>query len=142
MWRSLAALAFWAAGVRAATPPVFNHKLHAPIGLACTLCHSGAEKAARAGMPPASRCLVCHKGTLNLSANARPFRAEYDNLPDYVRFSHARHARGKVACKECHGDVSKQEQTEPANALNMHACVDCHTAHKATVACGVCHRIR
>ena len=142
MWRSLAAVALWTAAVWAEAPPVFSHKLHAPIGLACTSCHAGAEKAARAGMPPASRCLFCHKGTLKLAANARPFKAEYDNLPDYVRFSHARHARGKVGCAECHGEVSRQDETEPANALNMKACVDCHTARKATVACGACHSIR
>ena len=135
-------MAFWAAAVQAEAPPVFDHKLHAPIGLACTLCHAGAEKAARAGMPAAARCLTCHKGTMKLAPGSRPFHAEYDNLPDYVRFSHARHARGKLGCVECHGEVNRQDQTEPANALNMKACVDCHTARKATVACGVCHSIR
>jgi hypothetical protein len=139
--RYLAAILFLAA-MRAESPPWFSHKLHAPIALACTSCHAGAEKAARAGMPPASRCLVCHKGVLKLRANERPFHAEYDNLPDYVRFSHARHAQGKLGCADCHGDVGRQEQTEPANALNMKACMDCHTQRKATVACGVCHSIR
>ena len=79
---------------------------------------------------------------LKLQPNARPFEAEYDNLPDYVRFSHARHARRKIGCPECHGDVTRQDETEPANALNMKACVDCHEQRKATVACGVCHSIR
>ena len=120
----------------------FSHKRHAPIGMACTSCHAGAEKSVRAGMPAAARCLVCHKGTLKLAAKARPFQAEYDNLPDYVRFSHARHARAKIGCAECHGAVNAQEQTEPAIALNMKACVDCHTQHDAKIACGVCHSIR
>jgi len=120
----------------------FSHKRHAPIGMECTSDHAGAEKSARAGMPAAARCLVCHKGTLKLAPGVRPFQAEYDNLPDYVRFSHARHARGKIGCPECHGDVKAQEQTEPAQALNMKACIDCHTRHAAKVVCGVCHSIR
>jgi hypothetical protein len=79
---------------------------------------------------------------LKLRANKRPFQAEYDNLPDYVRFSHARHARGKVGCVECHGEVSRQDETEPANSLNMPACIACHEQRKVTVACGVCHSVR
>jgi hypothetical protein len=132
----------WVAIACAETPPWFSHKLHAPIGLACTSCHAGAEKAARAGMPPASRCLSCHQGTFKLAPDSRPFQAEYDNLPDYVRFSHARHARGKVGCAECHGDVTRHDETEPANALNMNACMECHTRRKASVACGVCHKVK
>ena len=142
MPRSLAAILLWTAVMRAESPPWFSHKLHAPIALVCTSCHAGAQKTARAGMPPASRCLTCHKGTMKLRANARPFRPEFDNLPDYVRFSHVRHARGKVGCTDCHGAVNNEEQTGPANALNMKACVDCHTERKVTVACGVCHSIR
>src|SRR5437764_13559674 len=89
-------LALFSIGARAESPPWFSHKLHAPIGMACTSCHAGAEKASRAGMPPAARCLACHKGALKLRANSRPFQAEYDNLPDYVRFSNMRHACGKI----------------------------------------------
>jgi Cytochrome c3 len=130
-------------GICAAPAQVwFSHKRHAPIGMACTSCHTGGEKSGRAGMPAAARCLNCHKGTLKLAAKVRRFQAEYDNLPEYVRFSHARHARGKIGCAECHGDVTVQEQTEPARALNMKACVDCHTRHGAKIACGVCHSIR
>jgi hypothetical protein len=142
MGRKLATVVLWLAVMRAEAPPWFSHKLHAPIRLACTSCHAGAERLPRAGMPRAARCLTCHKTTLKLQPNARPFEAEYDNLPDYVRFSHARHARAKIGCAECHGDVTRQDQTEPANALNMKACMDCHTERKATVACGVCHSIR
>jgi hypothetical protein len=120
----------------------YSHKRHAAMGTACTSCHAGAEKSARAGMPAAARCLVCHKGKLKLAAKVGRFAAEYDNLPDYVRFSHARHARGKIGCAECHGDVAAQDQTEPAQALNMKTCMDCHTQRRATIACGVCHSVR
>src|SRR5690348_7288587 len=91
----------WAA-IAQAEPPWFSHKLHAPIGMACTSCHAGAEKSARAGMPSAARCLTCHKGSFNLAPGSHPFHADYDNLPEYVHFSHAKHARGKIGCVECH----------------------------------------
>src|SRR5579883_1530299 len=129
------------ASAQAAELPWFSHKQHAPVAKVCTSCHAGAEKSARAGMPSGARCLTCHKGQFQLAATAR-FQSEYDNLPDYVRFSHVKHARGKVPCSECHGEVTLQDQTEPAKALNMKTCMDCHTKWKATVACGVCHSIR
>ena len=129
----------------------FNHKRHAALELPCAQCHTGAEKTRRAGMPVAGRCLLCHKAMTatspalrrlrKLSAAARPFRAQYDNLPDYVIFSHAWHARAKIGCAVCHGKVNEQEQTEPANALNMKACVDCHQAHGAKTACRLCHNL-
>lgn len=142
MLRNLAGALLSMAMMLAAEPPWFSHKLHANVMGACTSCHRGAEKSARAGMPAASRCLACHKGTLQLRSNSHPFQAEYDNLPDYVRFSHARHARGKVPCQECHGDATRQDETEPSKALNMKTCMDCHTQWKASVACGACHSIR
>src|SRR5438132_9192998 len=91
----------------------FSHKRHAALELQCTHCHAGAEKTRRAGMPAAGRCLLCHKAMAQtspvlqrlrkLSATARPFRAQYDNLPEYVIFSHMRHAQAKIGCGACHG---------------------------------------
>ena len=129
----------------------FSHKRHAAFELACTHCHASAERAARAGMPAAGRCLECHRSLpettpalrrlRKLSPAARPFAPQYDNLPDYVIFSHARHARAKAGCAVCHGDVAAQDQTGPANALNMKACVDCHRERGASTACRLCHRV-
>jgi len=129
----------------------FNHKRHAALKLECTYCHATAEKSIRAGMPAAGRCLLCHKTMPQtspvlkrlgkLAEEARPFHAEYDNLPDYVIFSHARHARTKLGCAGCHGNVWTQERTEPARALNMKACVDCHKSHQAKVVCVLCHEL-
>jgi hypothetical protein len=129
----------------------FNHKRHAALKLECAYCHATAEKSIRAGMPAAGRCLLCHKTMPQtspvlkrlgkLAEEARPFHAEYDNLPDYVIFSHARHARAKLGCAECHGNVWTQERTEPARALNMKACVDCHKSHQAKVVCVLCHEL-
>jgi Cytochrome c7 and related cytochrome c len=129
----------------------FSHQRHAGLKLPCTHCHSTAHKGARAGMPAAGKCLECHqamaettpvlKRLRQLPPTAYPFHAQYDNLPDYVIFSHVRHARAKIRCEACHGNVTEQAQTEPANALNMKACVDCHQAHAARTKCRSCHRV-
>ena len=129
----------------------YSHKRHAALKLPCANCHATAEKESRAGMPAAGRCLECHqampettpvlKALRKLSAGQRPFQAQYDNLPDYVIFSHAKHARGKVECAACHGNITEQERTEPANALNMKACMDCHAARGATTKCRLCHHV-
>jgi hypothetical protein len=129
----------------------FNHKRHAALKLECTYCHAAAEKGVRAAMPDAGRCLLCHKTMaatspvlkrlVKLPSSARPFHAEYDNLPDYVIFSHARHARARLGCAGCHGNLWEQARTEPAKALNMKACVDCHKSHGAKVVCTMCHEL-
>src|SRR6266542_643139 len=149
----LVGLVLLAAAAAAAEEPDewFSHRRHAVLNLPCTYCHATAERAVRAGMPAAGRCLQCHKAMpqtsavlqrlRKLSPAARPFQAQYDNLPDYVIFSHARHARAKIACAVCHGNVTEQERTEPANALNMKACVDCHQAKGARTRCRLCHRL-
>lgn len=120
-----------------AAGPWFSHKRHAPLKLECMSCHAGAQKSVRAGMPPAARCHACHQAMVL----RRPFQAEYDNLPDYVIFSHGRHAQAKIECAACHGDVTRQDQPGPSSALNMKACVDCHKAHNAKVACNLCHEL-
>src|SRR5262249_1560697 len=121
------------------------------LKLECTWCHAGALKFIRAGMPAAQRCQLCHKTMpastarlrklVQLPPAARPFHAEYDTLPDFVIFSHARHPRGNISCRECHGDVAQKDEMEPALAMNMKACIDCHEAKRAKVVCRLCHRL-
>lgn len=151
MW--LFALVLLATATAAAQEPEewFSHKRHAVLNLPCTYCHATAEKALRAGMPAAGKCQQCHKAMpestpvlkrlRRLAPAAKPFHAQYDNLPDYVNFSHARHARGRIGCAVCHGKVTEQAQTEPANALNMKACVDCHISRGAKTECRLCHTV-
>jgi c(7)-type cytochrome triheme protein len=138
--RRVAAILLAVAAMAAAADdsvPWFSHKRHAGLEMTCVSCHDKAPKSTRAGMPPASRCLSCHKLKFTSS---HPFPAEYDNLPGYVIFSHARHLRAKVECADCHGDVNRQERTEPARVLNMPACLACHQARDATAACKACHK--
>ena len=118
--------------------PWFSHKQHAGLDLACLSCHQTAQKSVRAGMPAASRCLTCHRFKFS---SPRPFQAEYDNLPDYVIFSHAVHGRARVDCEACHGKVNGQDRTEPAQTLNMPACLKCHEARGARTNCKLCHKL-
>jgi Cytochrome c7 and related cytochrome c len=62
-------------------------------------------------------------------------------LPDFVFFSHAKHAAAKIGCDRCHGDVWQQAVIRPVLAMKMSACVDCHKARQATVVCTKCHEL-
>ena len=60
-------------------------------------------------------------------------------LPDFVNFSHARHAGANIDCAQCHGDVFSMDVMEPHLAMRMKACVDCHKANGAAATCTTCH---
>lgn len=62
-------------------------------------------------------------------------------LPEFVFFSHAKHATGKVQCKSCHGDVLRQDTVNAEQPLKMKWCVDCHKQTKATIVCNNCHEL-
>ena len=111
----------------------FSHTRHAPLHLKCVSCHAGAESSERATFPDAQKCQGCHA-----ALEIRPPKPVYV-LPDFVFFSHAKHAAAKVGCETCHGDVWRQDPTTPFLAMKMKACVDCHKTNKAAVACNLCH---
>lgn len=117
----------------------FSHTRHAPLRLKCVSCHAGAESSERASFPDAGKCQVCHT-TLELPKDAKmvPEKPAYV-LPDFVFFSHAKHAAAKVSCETCHGDVWRQDPVMPFLAMKMKACIDCHKANKVAVACNLCH---
>ncbi|HEU0121020.1 MAG TPA: cytochrome c3 family protein [Bryobacteraceae bacterium] len=121
----------WAEG------PVFSHKRHANVNLACTFCHKSAARAERAGFPAWKTCATCHP---DKREETIPSQRVY-RLPDFVFFSHVRHVAAKTECSVCHGDVKTQEKIELAQPLKMAVCVDCHKANKATVACTACHEL-
>ena len=53
------------------------------------------------------------------------------NLPDYVFFSHAQHARvGKVQCQTCHGEITAMDQVKQFAELSMGWCINCHRQTK------------
>src|SRR5258708_30932276 len=82
----------------------FTHKRHAELNLKCTFCHKGAETAERATFPGWKTCNSCHA---EWSEQAIPSRRVY-KVPDFVFFSHGRHAAGDVACAACPGAVEPQ----------------------------------
>lgn len=133
-------------------PVPFSHKKHAPLKLACTHCHARAEKAEKAGFPAASQCMVCHvavkrespdvRRLATLPRDARPFpSSRVWRIPDFVFFSHARHAAAKVECASCHGPVAERDEVQADPAPSMKFCVDCHKARQATITCTACHEL-
>jgi hypothetical protein len=62
-------------------------------------------------------------------------------LPDFVFFSHAKHATGKVACGECHGPVEDRDALAAEIVHNMKTCMNCHAVRKASNKCHVCHEL-
>lgn len=117
--------------------PGFSHKRHAEVQLACTFCHKGAATGDRAGFPGWKTCATCH---VELAERVIPSGRVY-RLPDFVFFSHGKHAAGKVACAACHGEMKTQATVGLFRSTKMAACVECHKENRATVACNACHEL-
>jgi hypothetical protein len=103
----------------------------------CRYCHAGADRGASAGLPSTQQCVVCHT-RLWLSSNLfAPVRrslatgqpiawARVTQLPAFVYFDHAMHARKGVGCETCHGRVDTMRTVRQVAPLTMTWCVDCH----------------
>jgi hypothetical protein len=120
-----------------AEPEPFSHKRHAELNLQCTFCHKTAVTAERAAFPAWKTCHTCHT---EKAEQPIPSRRVY-KLPDFVFFSHARHAAAKVECAACHGDLKAQDRIELHRSTKMAACVGCHKETKASIVCTVCHEL-
>ncbi|MBI4511439.1 MAG: cytochrome c3 family protein [Deltaproteobacteria bacterium] len=160
--RLVVACAALLVGCSEAPPPEqpipFNHEIHGKKAkLTCLDCHSGATERARAGFPSTQSCLFCHvkpqgdKPTKNerlvrdVVAREGQIRwVQVNRNPGHVHFSHAMHVvAGKLACVQCHGDVSKWKEPpkSPSPELStMEACMDCHRLEGASNNCRVCHK--
>jgi len=115
----------------------FSHKKHAALKQKCTSCHQEAERADRAGFPALAQCKTCH---VDIAERKIPLQLVHE-LPDFVFFSHGRHAAAKTECSRCHGNVAAQEIVTVQQPLKMKWCVDCHKQNKAAVACNTCHEL-
>jgi hypothetical protein len=140
-------------------PIAFSHTRHL-VGekspkLACTECHTGAERQAVAGLPSLDRCLQCHmkpqsdrkeeRAVREAAARGGPFAwTQVTRNPGHVYFSHAAHTTGAhIACAGCHGDVvgwTAPPSSPDLRLENMSLCVDCHREHAAPTSCRTCHR--
>lgn len=148
---AVAPQSFWASTYAPEQPINFSHRDHVRgDGLACALCHSGARRAAFAGMPPVARCMGCHKyvlpdnpGVLLLTrywnAGATIPWVKVNTLPRFVHFNHEAHVLAHVDCAHCHGDVADMSRVARTAPLTMGWCVDCHRAARAPDDCLTCH---
>lgn len=136
-------------------PVSFSHYVHTKEHkIKCVNCHRGAETQMRAGIPNTDYCSMCHSTLINptskrekviyqiVKSNKTIQWRTYNNLPDYVYFSHRRHVKlGKLECTACHGDMTGQ--TSPAlknfSPIKMQFCFNCHEAKGITTDCGNCH---
>ncbi len=96
--------------------------------------------------------MVCHEGVARTSPAIRRLAGLHKEggavewvriyrVPDYVFFSHGRHARAKVECESCHGPVARREALEKEKRTDMRSCMACHKARGASIACQVCHEL-
>jgi hypothetical protein len=132
----MSVLLFFLTALLAAAPP-FSHKTHAPLKLKCVQCHAGAEKQERATFPSLDNCRVCHP---SMERRVIPSQRLY-KVPDFVVFSHNRHAAAKLECATCHGEVYQQAELKVERPTHMKACMDCHKEHKANNTCTACHEL-
>jgi hypothetical protein len=119
-------------------PIQFSHERHvAGNGLDCRYCHTAAETAAAAGIPPTKTCMNCHSQIHASSPYLEPVRSSYANdvsihwvkvhdLPDFVYFNHSIHLNKGVGCTTCHGQVDQMPLVWTVNNLQMEWCLDCH----------------
>jgi hypothetical protein len=148
---------------RAIEQPVeFDHRHHVrDDGIACLYCHEGAERNARAGIPPTELCMGCHGQIWPRSELLAPVRASYFekepipwrrvySMPDFVYFHHGVHTQGGIGCADCHGRVEDMARVYRATPMTMLFCLECHrdppgptdfgNALTSLTTCSACHR--
>lgn len=136
-------------------PILYNHKKHIEeAGLTCFDCHSLVMTHQKASIPNIEYCQNCHKEPMTnskeeeklvryISNKERIPWVQVHRLPDHAYFSHRRHVTlGKIACQECHGNVSEMTLpfSRPAVVLKMKFCIQCHEKKRVNTDCATCHR--
>ena len=121
-------------------PVQFSHQHHVQtVGLDCRYCHTSAETAAYAGIPPSKTCMNCHSQIWSTSPYLEPVRASVredrslrwrrvHDLPDFAYFNHSVHVKKGVGCETCHGRVDQMPLMLQEKSLQMEWCVECHRA--------------
>ena len=133
-------------------PIPFSHRVHVQVKrLSCFMCHTGAARSSRAGIPPLETCLLCHARIIrthpyiaklrdHVARNAPVVWERVNWLPEFVYFDHSMHIQRGVDCSVCHGDVSLMDRVVKARKFEMGFCIQCHRDNKATHDCFTCHR--
>jgi len=133
----------------ASQPIAFSHKEHA--FMSCVDCHEGATGKEAAGLPDAVKCMLCHTTIKADSLEVKKLAAfnqrgekikwvRVYQVPDFVFFSHASHAKGGAKCVACHGPVQQRDVLEKEVSTSMIACMNCHAAKKVSTGCYLCHQ--
>ena len=133
-------------------PIPFSHRVHVHTKqLSCYLCHTGAARSSRAGIPPLETCLLCHSRIIRSYPYIAKLREHYAQkkpvvwervnwLPEFVYFDHSMHIQRGIDCSRCHGDVSLMDRVVKSRKFRMGFCIQCHRDNKATHDCFTCHR--
>ncbi len=117
-------------------PVPFSHRVHVGAGLKCTGCHAGAMTQIRAGLPESAKCTPCHQALSRPVDWVRVYK-----VPDFVFFSHQRHAAAGTSCADCHGAVQTRDVLAKEVSTSMVSCMNCHRAKNAAVTCTTCHEL-
>ena len=124
-------------------PIPFSHKTHSKYMRQCVFCHQVQASDGSMSLPPEAKCMQCHSAIAVKSPAIQtlarylqdkkpiPWVPIYE-LPDYVYFSHQKHARNsKMGCESCHGPVAERDVITIERPISMVACVDCHRSSGA-----------
>jgi hypothetical protein len=77
-----------------------------------------------------------------LGNEATPFPAEpLYAVEDFVFFSHGRHRKAQIDCRECHGVVNDHDTVTLEIPVTMKGCVTCHKSRHASLTCNTCHEL-
>ncbi len=119
-------------------PVQFSHQHHVQtVGIDCRYCHTTAETAAFAGIPPTKTCMNCHSQIWAGSPYLEPVRQSLrsdeslrwlrvHDLPDFAYFDHSVHVTKGVGCETCHGRVDEMPLMLQEHSLQMEWCLECH----------------
>lgn len=146
---------FWlpAVAARASTPqPIaYSHKIHVTdYRIDCRFCHSSARKTKYAGIPPVSKCMICHRSVAVNSPEVKilaqywkekkpiPWNRVID-FPDHSYFPHYRMVNAGISCLACHPGMEKAGTAVQKRSLSMGFCMGCHRSRGVSIDCWTCH---
>lgn len=133
-------------GYQPTQPIAFSHELHAGTHeIACTYCHTGAERGKSATIPAVNVCMNCHNQIKKESPEIKKILTAYEtntpiewvrihNLPDFGYFNHYQHYKvAGIQCQTCHGPIEKMPEVYQHSQLTMGWCINCHRETKVNL---------